>query len=181
MLHICLCGFNSTKWCWERLLQPYLFCFLFISYCKKIFQVRHPGPRGSHLIQVLLGPTKKCRRPPRTADDRLTAEAWFGPENFRFCVYLWSDFFPSNYFFINPHCHHDLITYLNHERLLLAMTAQYPHYRHPRRRTADADRIGDDRCAVLLIAGVRISALRWDRRLFNCWSDSYEIWHTHRQ
>ena len=40
------------------------------------------------------------------------------------------------------------------------MTAQYPHYRHPRRRTADAD----DRCAVLLIAGVRISALRWDRR-----------------
>ena len=101
-----------------------------------------PAPMRPPHLRPKCGPTKKCRRPPRTAEDRLTAEAWFGPENVCFCVYFWSDFFFSKYFVINPHCHHDLITYLNHKRLLLAMTAQYPHYRHPRRRTADAYRIG---------------------------------------
>ena len=67
--------------CWDSFI-----CFIVLL----VLLHAHPGT-------VLLKSAEDRRGPPRTADDRLTAEAWFGPENVRFCVHFWSDFFSSKY------------------------------------------------------------------------------------
>ena len=71
--------------------------FIFRHHHRKSQQKTHSNELNTPCRNWIppVGPTKKCRRPPRTAEDRLTAEAWFGPENVCFCVYppvhVWKD------------------------------------------------------------------------------------------